>query len=80
MPSRRTPLPDWAQAKRRQLGHRIATLRQAAGFSQDQLAVRVGMDRRTIQRYEAGVRDPRYSDLLLIAEALEMPLTDLVRE
>ena len=37
------------------------------------------MDRRSIQRYEAGRRDPRYADLLLIADALNVPLADLVQ-
>jgi len=37
------------------------------------------MERRSIQRYERGERDPRYSELLLFAEALEVDVTDLVR-
>lgn len=49
-------------------------------MSQDQLAELVGMDRRTIQRYEAGKRDPRYGDLLLIAHALGTTVAELVRE
>ncbi|MGW4028269.1 helix-turn-helix domain-containing protein [Streptomyces sp. NPDC004838] len=78
--SRRTPLPDWAIAARTRLGHRIATHRRAAGLSQDQLADRTGMERRSIQRYEAGSRDPRYTDLLLIARALDVPLAQLVAD
>lgn len=80
MSTRRTPLPDWVLTRRTRLGHKIATLRQAAGISQDQLASAAGMDRRSIQRYEAAVRDPRYADLLLIAAALGVPLADLVAE
>ncbi|MFJ9040367.1 helix-turn-helix domain-containing protein [Streptomyces sp. NPDC102406] len=34
------------------------------------------MERRGIQRYEAGSRDPQYSDLLLIAQALRCHITD----
>lgn len=49
-------------------------------MSQDGLAELVGLDRRSIQRYEAGTRDPRYGDLLLIARALDVPLAELVRE
>jgi hypothetical protein len=37
------------------------------------------MGRRSIQRYEAGDRDPRFTDLWLIAKALHVPLADLVR-
>lgn len=80
MPSRRTPLPDWVHAERRELGHRIAARRQELGLSQDGLADRIGMERRSVQRYEAGVRDPGYSELLLMARALEMSLTDLVQQ
>lgn len=79
MPTRRNPYPDWVLTRRIQLSHRIAALRQHAGLSQDQLAQRAGIDRRTIQRYEAAERDPRFPDLLLIAHALDVPLADLVR-
>ena len=79
VPLRRTPLPAWAIAQRRELGQRVGAARRAAGLSQDQLADRVGVERRTIQRYEAGERDPRYTDLLLIARAIGVPLADLVR-
>lgn len=44
------------------------------------LADRIGVERRTIQRYESGERDPRYTDLLLIAAALDTTVADLVRE
>ncbi|MFH9761299.1 helix-turn-helix transcriptional regulator [Streptomyces anulatus] len=80
MPLRRTAPPPWAIDRRRLLGQRIAHHRRTAGLSQEQLADRVGVERRTIQRYEAGSRDPRYTDLLLIARALDAELADLVRE
>ena len=79
MPTRRNPRPEWVLARRTQLGHRIAALRADAGLSQDDLAERAGLDRRSIQRYEAGSREPQYGDLLLIAHALDIPLADLVR-
>lgn len=80
MPLRRTPLPEWAITRRRELGQRLAAARHAAALSQDMLADRVGVERRTIQRYESGERDPRYTDLLLIADALDTTAADLVRE
>ncbi|MFE7973022.1 helix-turn-helix domain-containing protein [Streptomyces shenzhenensis] len=80
MPRRRNPYPDWVVTRRLQLGHRIASRRKAAGISQDALAERTGMDRRSIQRYEAGRRDPGFSDLLLIADALDVPVTYLVQD
>ncbi|WP_282695509.1 helix-turn-helix transcriptional regulator [Streptomyces sp. CC208A] len=79
MPARRTPLPEEVLERRRALGRRIAGLRRAAGLSQDQLADAIGMERRSIQRYENAIRDPRFSDLVRIATALDVPLTDLVR-
>ncbi|WP_327329825.1 helix-turn-helix domain-containing protein [Streptomyces sp. NBC_01201] len=79
MPLRRTPLPEWAVARRRDLGQRLATARRNAGLSQEQLGNLVGVERRTIQRYESGERDPRFTDLLLIADALGIDLAYLVR-
>ena len=59
------------------LGHRIAELRHQQDLSQEQLAHMAGMERRSIQRYENAVRDPQFSDLLLIAHALRCHVTDL---
>ncbi|MFF9197355.1 helix-turn-helix domain-containing protein [Streptomyces sp. NPDC014779] len=78
MPARRTPLPEQVLERRRVLGRRLAELRRAAGISQDQLAAAIGMERRSIQRYEAGTRDPRFTDLVLIADAIGVPLARLV--
>ncbi|MFJ7493783.1 helix-turn-helix domain-containing protein [Streptomyces sp. NPDC097727] len=46
---------------------------------QDRLAGRIGLERPTVQRYECGERDPRFTGLLLIADALGAPLADLVQ-
>lgn len=78
MPARRNPRPDWVRRRQIALGHRIGDLRRAADLSQDQLADRMGVERRTIQRYENAVTDPRYADLLLLARALGVHVTDLL--
>lgn len=78
MPSRRNPRPDWVRHKQIALGRRIADLRRQAELSQDQLATLMGVERRTVQRYENAVTDPRYADLLLIAHALRVHVTDLL--
>lgn len=78
VPARRNPRPAWVIARQLALGHRIAYHRQQAGLSQEELGNLAGIDRRSIQRYESGRRDPRYSDLLLIAHALRMHVTDLL--
>lgn len=79
VPTRRTPLPDWVITRRRDLGQRIGNLRRSAGLSQDDLADHIGMERRSIQRYERGERDPRFSELLLVADALGVEVTELVK-
>lgn len=79
MSRRRTPRPDWVIARQVALGHRIADLRHQADLSQEGLAHLAGMERRSIQRYENAVRDPQYADLLLIAHALRVHVTDLLR-
>lgn len=78
MPARRNVRPDWIRQRQRQLGNRIADLRRGAELSQEQLADRMGVERRTVQRYENAVTDPRYADLLLIAQALRVHVTDLL--
>lgn len=78
MPARRNPRPDWVRNKQITLGRRIGDLRRAADLTQDDLADRMGVERRTIQRYENAVTDPRYADLLLLAHALRVHVTDLL--
>jgi len=77
VPARRNDRPDWVRAKQVALGKRIADLRRGAELSQDQLADLIGVERRTVQRWENAVTDPRYADLLLIAHALRVHVTDL---
>ncbi|MFS0698335.1 helix-turn-helix domain-containing protein, partial [Streptomyces nitrosporeus] len=66
--------------QRRDLGDRIRVLRKTLPATQEQFGEMAGIDRRTLQRIERGTSDPRYSDLLLIAEALGISVADLVRE
>ncbi|GAB2717910.1 helix-turn-helix domain-containing protein [Streptomyces bullii] len=78
MPARRHPRPDWIRQEQVTLGTRIAARRRDLGLSQDQLADLMGVERRTVQRYERAVTDPRYADLLLIARALDVHPADLL--
>ncbi|MBM9621046.1 helix-turn-helix transcriptional regulator [Streptomyces zhihengii] len=78
MPSRRYPRPPWILARRAAFGHRLALLRQAAGLSQEQLAERALVERRSIIRWELGERDPGHLDLVLLAQALEVTWPDLL--
>jgi transcriptional regulator with XRE-family HTH domain len=60
------------------LGERIKALRQAAGWSQGELAQRVGTDARQISRYENARITPSLDVLARIAETLDVSLDHLV--
>ena len=72
-------MPAWVPTRRREIGERIRTARRTAGLSQVQLGERIGRDHKTIHRYETASSVPTLVDLLLIADALDIPLADLVR-
>ncbi|MGW4886883.1 helix-turn-helix domain-containing protein [Streptomyces murinus] len=63
--------------QRRALGEHIGDLRAAAHHTQESFAEATGISRRTLQRIESGVGDPRYSDLLRIAAALKKDMAAL---
>ena len=73
------PLPDWVPRRRAVIGLRIREARRAAGLSQMQLGEQVGRDHKTIHRWENAITAPDLTDLLLVADALDVPLADLVR-
>jgi transcriptional regulator with XRE-family HTH domain len=72
-------MPDWVPTRRRAIGERIRTGRRDAQLSQVQLGERIGRDHKTIHRFEAASSVPTLVDLLLIADALGIPLAELVR-
>ncbi|WP_225838648.1 helix-turn-helix domain-containing protein [Streptomyces sp. NK08204] len=76
MPS--APPPDWVIARRRAVGDRIRTARLDANLSQERLAERAGLDRQAINRIEQGHQSPVLDNLIRIADALDVPLADLV--
>ena len=76
----RDPLPDWTIDRRRALGERIVHRRLRANLVQQAVIDATGIPHRTYQRIERGTSDPKYSDLLLIAAALGVPLAELVAE
>lgn len=53
------------------LGEAVRTLRLEAGMSQEQLAEGAGTDLTQIGGIERGVRNPSYTTLLRLADALE---------
>lgn len=74
------PLPDWVPARRRVIGDRIRAARVAARLTQEEVAGRCGLDRKTVNRLEQGRTSPLLDHLLLIADAIGVDLADLVRE
>lgn len=59
------------------LGDRIKELRKERGWSQDELAAKVGSDARGISRYENARITPSLDALVRIAEALNVSLDHL---
>ncbi|WP_030928547.1 helix-turn-helix domain-containing protein [Streptomyces sp. NRRL B-24720] len=77
---RSVPPPDHVIARRRAVGDQIRAARNAAGLTQQDVAERIGMDRATYNRIEQGHSSPLLDSLILIADAIGVPLADLVRQ
>ncbi|MGW9299443.1 helix-turn-helix domain-containing protein [Streptomyces cyaneofuscatus] len=77
---RSKPPPAWVIARRRAIGDRIRAARQEAKLTQEQVALRIPMDRATYNRIEQGHVAALVDSLILIADAIGVPLSDLVRE
>jgi len=73
------PTPDWVLARRRAIGDRIREVRRDANLTQEKLAELAGMDRQAINRIEQGHQAAIVDNLIRIADALDVPLADLVR-
>ena len=59
------------------LGEAVRRLRLEAGMSQEHLAERVGTDLTQIGGIERGVRNPSYTTLVRLADALECGVGEL---
>ena len=64
---------SWAE-----IGERVAEARQAAGFNQGELAERLGIDRTSVVRMEAGERRISALELFQLAEVLDVPTAHFV--
>ncbi|MER6235977.1 helix-turn-helix transcriptional regulator [Streptomyces clavifer] len=76
---RSVPPPAWVLTRRRAIGDHIRTARQVAGLTQQQVAERIDMDRATYNRIEQGHSAALIDSLIRIADAIGVPLADLVR-
>lgn len=75
------PVDDYTeneQAKVRAMGREIAAQRVGAGLTQEQLGQRIGLNRKSVTRYESGERDATFGTLVDIADALGISISQLV--
>lgn len=61
---------------RRLVGENVRRLRQAAGISQAELAVRLGVDRAYISGLEKGTRNPTVVTLWHVSQALNVDMRE----
>lgn len=64
------------------MNNRIKELREISGFTQQDMAIKVGMDIRTYQRIESGESDimlARFKNVLGIAKSLGVKIEDLLK-
>ncbi|MBE1599668.1 helix-turn-helix domain-containing protein [Streptomyces stelliscabiei] len=59
---------------------KMRAARRTARLTQQQLADRIECEVKSISRWENGYRAPDLNDLIRIADALGVPLADLVRD
>lgn len=59
---------------------RLADIRQEKGLSMNRLAELAGLDQVAISRIEKGERSPQLRTVLLMCEALDVSLADLLDE
>jgi len=73
-------LPEWILDAHIRAGRRIQARRIHQNLTQEKLRDLTGLSVDTIQRIESGRSDPKTSQLLLIARALDVPVADLLRD
>ena len=66
------------QKHRRLLGESVRAARKETGFSQEKLAEKANLSTVFISRIERGVESPSVDNLLKIAKALGVRVSDLV--
>ncbi len=62
------------------LNENMKAIRKAKGLSQQELAVKLNVVRQTISKWEQGLSVPDSDMLILLAEALETPVSTLLGE
>jgi putative transcriptional regulator len=72
-----TERPRDVRDRREAFGHVVRERRLAAGLSQEALAERCGVDRKSISRMETGAFSPRLDSVFNVAAALRIPVSEL---
>lgn len=72
--------PEHVHARRRAIGEHIRTARVRANLTQEAVSLRTGIRISTISEIENGHRAALLDSLIRIADAIGVPLADLVRE
>lgn len=62
------------------LNENIRSLRKAKGLSQEELSIKLNVVRQTISKWEQGLSVPDADMLIVMAEALETPVSVLIGE
>lgn len=63
-----------------EFGQRLRDLRKAAGLTQEQLAMKAGLERAYVSSAETGRRNATLTTLYQLASALGIDVSDLVRD
>jgi transcriptional regulator with XRE-family HTH domain len=61
------------------VGNRIQVLRREKGFTQDEFALRAGLNRTHLYRLESGKQSVTLRTLKIVADALDVKISDLVK-
>lgn len=62
------------------VSEKIVELRRRSGFSQEQLADRLGVTRQSVSKWEGGSATPELSKLIALSDLFGVTVDDLVRE
>jgi len=71
--------PEMKAVSQHELGERVADARRRKGWTQGELAARVGLSQTSVSRIETGVRTVSSLELAELAEVLSVSLLDLLR-
>lgn len=61
-------------------GKKLKTIRENRGLSQRQLGEKMGITQQTVAQYEKIIEQPKLATIRRLAEALEVPLSDLIMD